>query len=67
MTFTEYWSALVKRNPDMADESTRMTIGVESFKRSLEQAFEMGQKQARESNRAMEKLFGGKGSNPFGF
>lgn len=47
MTFDEYWRLLEQRNAKMKREGT-MTIRVESFRASLQQAFNMGEEHARQ-------------------
>ena len=46
MTFNEYWRALIARNPDL-EKSVSLAISTDSFKRSLRQAFEIGEKQGQ--------------------
>lgn len=42
-TFEDYWQSLERKNPGLAD-SRKMTISVESFRRSMQQAFDEGRK-----------------------
>lgn len=59
MTFDEFWAALQKKNPDLKEGDT-MKITVDSFKRSMRQAFEMGERKASPSSvgGVFEELFG---------
>lgn len=44
MQFDQFWQALCAKNPGLKDEDQKMTISVASFKSSLRQAHDMGQK-----------------------
>lgn len=44
MDFNTFWSALCARNSGLTDEQQKMTITVASFKASMRQAHDMGQK-----------------------
>lgn len=60
MTFEEFWRALEQKNPDMKEGAT-MTITVDSFKRSMRQSFEMGQKHPSPNSGGdlLDELLGG--------
>ena len=64
MKWSEYWDALTKRNPALNDGTTKMTITVDSFQRSMKQAFEQGEVQGRKNAQSGDKvksMFGGFG------
>jgi len=60
MAFSEYWASLRLKNPSLSDDSTKMTISVESFKKQLQKAhfdgWQEGWKRGSKTN----------GDNPFG-
>lgn len=60
MTFADYWLKLVDRNPGLRDPASKMTISVESFRRSMEQAYERGREQGADTKSLFEKVFGGR-------
>lgn len=51
MTFDELWKATVARNPALADNSTKITITAEQYRKALQQAYEIGEKAGIDSGR----------------
>lgn len=64
MTFDQYWKALQCKNAGLANDATKMTISVESFRRSLAQAYERGRDQEKsvsETEKTIDDLMKGLG------
>lgn len=62
--FCFYWARIVHANESLKDESSRMTLSVESFKRQLEKAYEKGREDEKSSRPA--DPFGGLFNGMFG-
>ena len=60
MTFDAYWANLVKKNPGLADQETKMTVTVAAFKKALEQAFRTGMDDQKQTSDLMNKILSGK-------
>lgn len=60
MTFDAYWANLVKKNPGLADQETKMTVTVAAFKKTLEQAFRTGMDDQKQTSDLMNKILSGK-------
>lgn len=63
MNWTQFWENLCKRNPDLMDDTTRMTITVANYRRGLKQAFEMGEKNKEDTAKARDKVDQGEGQS----
>lgn len=59
-TFNDYWAALVKATPELADDNTYMKIRVLAFKRQIEKAYWHGHGNAEAQQQEKKK------SDPFG-
>lgn len=63
MKFGAYWFRLRVKNPDLNDESAKMTQTVESFRKCLEQAYEVGREEGQSSKKSgpldFSNMFGG--------
>ena len=58
MLFRDYWEQLKKRNP-LLDGEDRLTVEPWKLKALLQQAYEMGEKQARATQKATDGIFDG--------
>lgn len=56
MSFADYWERLCNRNKALRDQSTKMTITVGSFKKSMQQSYEQGA--AQTTKPTTDSLFG---------
>ena len=56
MTFDEFWKALSERNPGLSALDGKMTMSVESFRRSMRQSFDRGEQHGRESAERREQI-----------
>lgn len=61
--FGDYWLRLVKRNKDLENGETRMTITVTNFRNALEQAYNEGAKAQAAEPALFDKIFGKLGAH----
>ena len=52
----KFWERLVKANPSLQEESTKMTISVRAFKKQIEKAYKEGAADRAEVAKALKEI-----------
>lgn len=55
-SFDTYWKDLLRKNPALGDDATKMTISVSAFRQAVERAYNRGDLDRYEAQKVVDEL-----------